>query len=205
MKSKSLSLLALAALVSTQALASSSASAQMGEWRLQDESVVRFMCEGPGIDEPSRGRFGAVSARAMFDPSNMSEIRGALEVVLASIRTERAGWDSMFRSAPFLALDDHPRALFELFEVRRVRALTSGWQPVELVGRLTVKGVSKDIVVPGRIRHLAAEGDSPERVELLAIFSMKWSDHDIAVPDGWTREFAGDGARVRMHLVFARS
>jgi len=40
-------------------------------------------------------------------------------------------------------------------------------------------------------------------VELLAIFSLRWTDHEIHVPTGSTREFAGDGARVRMRLVFA--
>ena len=109
----------------------------------------------------------------------------------------------MFRAAHFLAIDEHPSALFELFTVEGADHITGEWQRIRLKGRLTVKGVNRDVEVPGRVRRIAATDDEPEKVELLAIFSLRWADHDIAVPTGSTRAFAGDGARVRMRLVFA--
>jgi polyisoprenoid-binding protein YceI len=195
---------ALLPLIALTLLIALPAHADRGEWGLLDESVVRFTCTGDAIDEPAKGRFGAVSGRVAMDPDDLSQIRGAVEVLLTSIRTADSGWDAMFRAAHFLAIDEHPRARFELYGVSGAERITDEWQRIELEGRLTVKGVNQEIEVPGRVRRLAASGDQPERIELLATFPLKWSEHDISVPRGSTRQFAGDGARVRMRLVFSQ-
>lgn len=185
-------------------LPSSVTEAQRSRWRLDEGSVVRFTCEGPNIDEPSRGRFITATGGVQMDPDDLSSARGHVQVLLSSIATANTAWDSMFRAAHFLGISEHPRAMFELHEVSGQTSASSSWQPIELVGRLTIKGVHHDVRVPGRVRRVPADGETSERVELLATFSLLWSDHEIAVPEGWTREFAGDGARVRMSLVFTR-
>ncbi len=192
-----------ATLITLLCLAATPALAQPREWHLEDESVVRFMCRGEGVDTPAKGRFGAVNGRVVMNPDNLGTIRGRVDVLLSSIRTADSAWDAMFRAASFLALDEHPRASFELFSVEGADAVPqSGWAPVRLRGRLTVKGVHRETLVHGRVRRVPATGDEPERVELLAIFPLRWADHDINVPANSRRDFAGSGAYVRMHLVF---
>jgi polyisoprenoid-binding protein YceI len=191
------------ALVVLLCLAAAPALAQPREWHLQDESVVRFMCRGEGVDTPAKGRFAAVNGRVVMNPDDLGTIRGRVDVVLSSIRTDDSAWDTMFRAASFLAIDEHPRASFELFSVEGARAVPdSGWAPVQLRGRLTLKGVDRQTVVRGRVRRVPATDGEPERVELLAIFPLEWTDHDINVPENSRRDFAGSGAYVRMHLVF---
>lgn len=191
------------ALIALLCLSATPALAQPSEWHLDDESVVRFMCRGEGIDTPAKGRFGAVNGRVVMNPDDLGTIRGRVDVVLSSITTEDSAWDTMFRAASFLALDEHPRASFELFSVEGADAVPeSGWAPVRLRGRLTLKGVHQETLVHGRVRRVPATDEEPERVELLAIFPLQWTDHDINVPANSRRDFAGTGAYVRMHLIF---
>lgn len=183
-----------------------SAQAQRSEWRLADTTVVRFECEGPQISEAARGRFSAVSGRLSADPSNLVAVRGNVEVTLASITTDRVGWDAMFRNAPFLAIDEHPRSRFELRRVTGARALTPGsWASVQLEGRFSVHGVTRDTTLPARMRWVRPSDGSPERLEVRASFPLRWTDHRIRVPDGRTRHFAGDLARVHVQIVYHRT
>lgn len=195
-------LLSLFLLISAIALP---VAAQTGPWELEDDSVVRFMCAGPTITNPARGRFSAVNARLTMDPSNLATARGRVEVLLASITTELGGWDAMFRAAPFLALDEFPRSTFELLEVRGASALRPNvWTRLRLFGRMTVKETSHEIEVRARARYTPAGDGEPARVEVLATLPIDWDQYDIAVPEGWTRNFAGDQARVRMRLLFRK-
>lgn len=194
-----LSLLCLVAALAVPALA------QTAPWELEDESVVRFMCAGHTVTNPARGRFSAVNARLTMDPTNLATARGRVEVLLASITTELGGWDSMFRAAPFLAVDEFPRSTFELLEVRGASALRPNvWTRLRLFGRMTVKETSHEVEVLSRARWTPPGNGEPSRVEVLATFPIDWDDYDIAVPEGWTRNFAGDRARVRMRLLFRK-
>ncbi len=185
-------------------VSSSTVWAQTSSWRLEEGSV-RFTCEGPQIRDAARGHFSAVSSQIVLDPDNLATARGAMGVVMTSLSTELHGWDTMFRSAPFLNVGAHPRATFEVLQVEGATALRADEETgVQLVGRLTVNGVAREMTIPARIRWHSA-GDRPERVEVLTTFLLRWTDHDLVVPEGWTRHFAGDGARLRVHLVYRRT
>ncbi|MAC28980.1 MAG: hypothetical protein CMN29_23545 [Sandaracinus sp.] len=197
---------AFAALTLALAATAGSAEAQRTAWQIDDGTAVRFVCQGPQVESAAEGRFSSVNARLEMDPTELQTARGAVQVLLASITTDLGGWDAMFRAAPFLALDEHPRATFELLAVEGAERLRPGrWTRLRLRGRMTVKGTMREVEVPARARWTAAEGDEPERVELRARFRIDWDDYDIAVPDGWTRNFAGDRARVDVVLKLRRA
>lgn len=180
------------------------AHAQTTEWRLSDESLVRFECAGAQIVEAAGGRFATITGRLRADPANIRVSRGAVEVVMASITTDDSAWDAMFRRAPFLALDEHPRARFELQRLTGPRALHVGrWTRVRLQGEMTVHGVSREQTIPARVRWLRPD-DGPERLEVRADFALSWDRFRVAVPTGWTRRFAGDRAEVHVELAFTR-
>lgn len=180
------------------------AEAQTTEWRLSDDGVVRFECAGAEIVEAAGGRFASTTGRLRADPSRLRGMRGAVAIVMGSITTDDSGWDQMFRRAPFLALDDHPRARFELDRVEGPTELHAGrWTRVRLVGRMNVRGNERRRTIPARIRWMRPS-DGPERLEVRADFALRWSEHDIRVPTGMTRRFAGDRAEVHVELVFTR-
>ncbi len=180
------------------------AQAQTTEWQLSDESLVRFECAGQEIVEAAGGRFATITGTLRADPANIRVTRGAVEVVMASITTDDSGWDAMFRRAPFLAIDEHPRARFSLTRIEGPEAIRAGhWTRVQLVGELTVRGRARPRTVPGRLRWVRPES-GPERLEVRADFGVPWSDHRVQVPTGWTRRFAGDHAEVHVELTFTR-
>ncbi|HJL45314.1 MAG TPA: YceI family protein, partial [Polyangiaceae bacterium LLY-WYZ-15_(1-7)] len=108
---------AFAALTLALAATAGSAEAQRTAWQIDDGTAVRFVCQGPQVESAAEGRFSSVNARLEMDPTELQTARGAVQVLLASITTDLGGWDAMFRAAPFLALDEHPRATFELLAV----------------------------------------------------------------------------------------
>ena len=201
---------AVAATVAAIAFATSTASAD--EYVLADSSVVSFTCRGAEITQAARGRFGALSGRLEFNPGDLTVARGAMDVVLASITTDDSGWDAMFRRAPFLALDEFPRARFSVTGLTRTPVLRPNhWTTVELVGRMSLHGLERDMRVPARLRW-APQGSAREdgsrrshdELEVRAELPVSWEAFAIRIPAGSTRTFAGDGALVSIELTFRR-
>ena len=179
-------------------------SAQATSWHLDDQqSAVRFTCIGSAVTDAAKGRFVAINGELQADTDDLRAARGAVGVLLASVTSPLPGWDAMFRNAGFLDLDQHPRATFEMTEVRGASNLTPRqWQRVRLVGALTVHGIRRELTLPARVRWTPASGDDSARLEVLTTFRIRWEDHEILVPRGWTRRFAGDAAQVRVRLVY---
>jgi len=176
---------------------------------LGEGSLVRFTAQGEGLLRPARGQFGALSGQLELDPADLSTAEGHVQVLLTSVRTADSAWDLMFREAGFLDLDEHPRAQFALSEVRGARALAPDtWTDVELAGRFTLHGVSRDLVVPARVKWSpdtdGRRSASVERLHVLSDFVFRWSDFRIHVPPPGDRELAGNGAAVHVDLRFVR-
>lgn len=178
--------------------------AQDATWRLSEDSLVRFECAGEQIVEAAGGRFATITGSLTADPANLRAARGAIEIVMASITTDDSAWDAMFRRAPFLALDEHPRARFELRRVEGPTELHVGrWTRVRLVGEMSVRGRARPRTIPARVRWMRPD-DGPERLEVRADFPLPWTDHRVNVPTGWTRRFAGDRADVHVEIAWTR-
>ncbi|MGE0789235.1 MAG: YceI family protein [Sandaracinaceae bacterium] len=178
------------------------ALAQAPRWALRPEgSVVRFETEGDEVVEQASARFSSVTSRLDLDPGDVPHATGSLEVVMDSVTTDDSAWDAMFRHAPFLALDEFPRASFTLTSIEGPAAVEDGhWTRVTLVGDFTVHGVARPRRIPARLRWRS--GDGHPIVEVRADFHFRWEEHRINVPTGLTRSFAGDGAAVHVELVF---
>jgi len=179
--------------------------ARGNQYTLVDNSVVRFRCRGEGTTRPATGRFSAVASTLRADPENLSTVRSAIDVVLASITTSDAGWDMLFRGAPFLDLNSFPRSQFQIREVRDATALRANrWVPLKLAGRFILHGVSRDVVVEGRARLTPATRQHRERIQFQGSFRIAWADHDILVPSGHTRTFTGTGADITIDLTYEK-
>lgn len=192
----------LSAVFVASLLWTSPVDAQAREWDLTEESTVRFVCAGPAVTRAARGRFATLSGRISVDPAAPSGGRGTVQIEMVSITTWDAAWDTMFRRAAFLEIDEHPHARFDLRSVTAAGPLASEWSRMTLEGVITVRGVERPLRVPARARLLPAEGDVPERIEVTGSFPVAWDEFGIRVPTGWTRAFAGDHAAVEVHLFY---
>jgi polyisoprenoid-binding protein YceI len=190
------------------ALASSaSADAARGSHTLE-EGKVRFVCEGPQVKVPAWGQFGTVEGALSIDPRDLRKVSGNIDVFMVSIRTDDSAWDTMFRRAGFLEIDDVPKSRFVLEAVRGAKKLEPGkWVPMTLEGRFALHGIRKKVSVPATVRWTPADAKSgaSERIHVRASFHVAWEEYEIAMPTGHTRTFAGDGALIQADLAYAPS
>jgi len=189
----------VAAAVALSALMAGTALADPQAFSLEEGGTVRFRCRGPGIQHPAEGRFSTVTSRLELDPSDLSNVSGEVQVLMVSITTVDSGWDVMFRRAPFLAIGEFPRARFVVTGVEGATALVSGrWTPLRILGDFTIHGITKAQAIDALVFWDAAT----KRVRLRAVTEMTWADHDIEMPDGHTRAFAGDRAALLISLDY---
>ena len=182
-----------------------SADSTNGMYVLSD-GKVRFVCEGPEVTVPAWGAFGTVEGALSLNPLDLSTVSGAIDVYMVSIRTDDAAWDTMFRRAGFLEIDDFPKSRFVIEKVRGAKKLVQGqWIPMKLQGRFTLHGVARQITVPATARWSPADPatEKGEQIHVRTSFHVTWEEYEIAMPTGHTRTFAGDGAMVQVDLEYA--
>ncbi|NND30894.1 MAG: YceI family protein [Myxococcales bacterium] len=170
-----------------------------------EEGKVHFVCEGPEVTVPAWGQFGTVEGALSIDPSDLRTVSGNIDVFMVSIRTNDSAWDTMFRRAGFLEIDDLPKSRFVLEAVRGAKTLEPGkWVPMTLEGRFALHGIRRKISVPATVRWSPADrkAGTSERIHVRASFHVTWDDYEIAMPTGRTRTFAGDGAIIQADLAY---
>ncbi|MDH3622526.1 MAG: YceI family protein [Myxococcales bacterium] len=170
------------------------------------EGKIRFVCEGPEVTVPAWGQFGTVEGALSVDPLDLRKASGNIDVYMVSVRTDDAAWDTMFRRAGFLEIDDHPKSRFVVEEVRGAKRLKRGaWVPVTLEGRFMLHGIIRKVSVPATVKWVPADSKSEEdsRIRVRASFHITWDEYQIAVPTGRTRNFTGDGALIQADLQYS--
>lgn len=173
-----------------------------------EDGKVRFVCEGPEVTVPAWGQFGTVEGALSIDPRNLSGAAGNIDVYMVSIRTDDAAWDTMFRRAGFLEIDEIPKSRFVLKSVSGAEKLEARtWVPMKLEGQFTLHGISKIVSVPATVNWTPADPliGQDERIHVRASFHVTWEEYQIAMPTGHTRTFAGDGALIHADLQYGTS
>lgn len=178
------------ALFSTLALAGSTAHAAEYGQVLADRSRIDFGYQQMGVD--MEGRFGKFSARLRFDPAAPQAAAAAVEVALASVDTGSAEGDEEVARKTWFDTSGFPSARFES---TAVKALGGG--RYEVAGKLTIKGTTRDVVVPARF---TPQGD-------IGVFegSLTIRRGDFSVGEGAWKAFdvVANEVVIKFHLVAA--
>ena len=179
---KSLFALTLAGLL----LFSQHASAAARAWELDtDHSNVYFSIEH--IYAKVQGRFAAIAATVHFDPANLKESRFDFEIKVDSIDTGIKQRDDHLRSADFFASSDHPLITFTS------NAVTAAGEGLyQVAGTLTVKGKSRDLVLPLTLAGVKDHPTTPGKQ--VAGFNGRLSVDRLALG-------VGDGKFYKMGLL----
>ena len=179
---KSLFALTLAVLL----LFGQNASAAARAWELDtDHSNVYFSIEH--IYAKVQGRFAAIAATVHFDPANLKESRFDFEIKVDSIDTGIKQRDDHLRSADFFASSDHPLITFTS------NAVTAAGEGVyQVAGTLTVKGKSRDLVLPLTLAGVKDHPTTPGKQ--VAGFNGRLSVDRLALG-------VGDGKFYKMGLL----
>ena len=162
------------------------ASAAARAWELDtDHSNVYFSIEH--IYAKVQGRFAAIAATVHFDPANLNERRFDFEIKVDSIDTGIKQRDDHLRSADFFASSDHPLITFTS------NAVTAAGEGVyQVAGTLTVKGKSRDLVLPLTLAGVKDHPTTPGKQ--VAGFNGRLSVDRLALG-------VGDGKFYKMGLL----
>ena len=105
-----------------------------------------------------RGRFGATAGHVSFDPSDLSTGSAEIMIDVTSVDTRDAQRDAHLRSADFFEADVFP---VMTFKSRRVQAVSG--TAFQVVGDLTIKGVTREVVLDAESQGLQKDPWGGER------------------------------------------
>ncbi|KTT40677.1 polyisoprenoid-binding protein [Pseudomonas oryzihabitans] len=145
-----------------------------------DKSSVDFTYEQMGVSMD--GHFKKIQGEVSFDPAKPERAKAVLDVDLTGIDTgspendEEVTGKSWFNTASF------PQAHFEL-----TKLTPKGGNNYEAAGKLSIKGVSKDIVAPATFAEQGNTGVFEGTFVLkrgdYAIGEGEWSSFDVVAND----------------------
>jgi len=97
------------------------------------------------------GRFESYDASVSVDPSDLTTLQASATIQVASVDTGIQRRDDHLRSADFFDAENHPEMTFVSKEVRNVNGTS-----FELVGDLSIRGTTKEIVLDGEFLGTAS-------------------------------------------------
>jgi len=109
-------------------------------------SEVRFSGKQMGV--AAEGRFGKVAAQVDFDASKLTSSRARIDVDLNSVDVGSAEVNGEVKRKPWFNVTAFPSATFESTAMR-----SKGAGRYEADGKLTIKGQSRDVLVPFSVRQ----------------------------------------------------
>jgi polyisoprenoid-binding protein YceI len=132
------------------------------------------------------GRFHRFGGTVSVDPRDLTTARVSVTVEAASIDTANAKRDNHLRSQDFFWAERYPTIVFDAASA--LRDATG----VAVLGRLTIRGVTRDITVPATVEF------SPAGVVARGQFELKRSDYDMT----YQSQLNPVGDVVRVSFVF---
>jgi polyisoprenoid-binding protein YceI len=152
-----------------------------GQAVVYDKSEIRFVSKQMGVEV--EGRFRRWKATVDFRPADLAQSRADFDVELASIDLASEESEAEVRRADWFDTARFPAASFRSSSIR-----ATGPDRYEVTGRLAMKGMTRDVVVPVEMRK-----DAAGNVVAEARFAVKrlpyrigdgpWSDPSVVADD----------------------
>ena len=128
---------------------------EVATWEVdKSHSQVGFKVRHLGLSYVD-GEFTDYEATIRFDPADLSTFEAEATIPVASITTGNDRRDGHLRSPDFFAAEEHPVMTFKSKEVRNIDGNT-----FEVVGDLTIRGTTKEVVLDAELMGTATMGDN---------------------------------------------
>ena len=121
---------------------------------LIDKSEIRFVARQMGVNV--EGRFRKWKATVDFRPKDLGKSKAAFEIELASIDLASEDSEGEVKRPLWFDTAKFPVARFESIGMRE-----TGADRYEIAGKLTIKGVTRDVAFPWRSRRTRQDFRSP--------------------------------------------
>jgi polyisoprenoid-binding protein YceI len=169
-------LLLLTGLALVAGLPLSAASQQL----LPAQSEIRFVSRQMGV--PVSGRFKTFDATLAFDPARPAAANIAFSVDTGSATLGDRETDAELPKPMWFAVAQFPKANFRSTAVKRLDATR-----FEVAGKLTIKGLSSEVVVPVTLAQMGAQtvatGSFPIKRLTFRIGDQEWSDTSMVADE----------------------
>jgi polyisoprenoid-binding protein YceI len=138
--------------------------------------------------ESINGTASGVSGIVTFDPENPGATKGKIVVAAKSLHVANATMKEHMHGENWMDVAKHPDMTFELSSLKNVKA-DANVTTADAVGKMTVKGVTKDITAPVKLTYLkdklkARSGKEGDLLVIRSNFSIKRSDYGINAAKG---------------------
>ena len=124
------------------------------------------------------GRFNQISGELKFDEKNLKECRIQATVKAASVDTNNENRDKHVRAEDFLHAESHPDIVFEATGFEKGK----GKDTYTVKGKLSLRGVTKDLEVTARKIGAGEYPAGMKRVGFSCTFSIQRSDFGLPFP-----------------------
>ncbi len=140
-----------------------------------EKSEIRFVAKQMNV--PTEGRFRKFNAAIQFDLARPEAAKAQIEVELGSIDMGSEEGETEVKRKPWFFIESFPKANFS---GSGAKALGGG--KFEMPGKLSIKGLSRDVSLAFSVRqeagNLVAEGSYPLKRLDFKIGEGAWSDTD---------------------------
>ena len=143
-------------------------------------SFIGFKVRHMGLIEVP-GFFRDFTGEVNFDSNDVSKSTVNFKAMVTSVDTGVAGRDKHLRTADFFEVDKYPELTFKSTDVKKKG---KGWI---VTGDLTMKGVTKPLVLTGEFLGRMGTGTQRERVGFSATGKLNRTDYGIV----WNRAVEG--------------
>lgn len=121
-----------------------------------------------------RGRFAQVSGTIELDEEDPTRSSAEVTIPVASIDTREAQRDAHLRSADFFDAENHPNMTFRTRSIER-----AGEDEYRVTGDLTIRGVTREVVLDARIEGRAKKPTGEEVIGLTASTAIDREDYGL--------------------------
>jgi polyisoprenoid-binding protein YceI len=139
------------------------------------------------------GRFKQFSTELVYDEKNLAASTLKVTVQLASVDTQDAERDGVLGSPELFDAQKHPAASYV------ASSLTRGAGGIEAVGKLTLRGVTKELRLPLAIKP------TPTGVELSGQTTIKRLDYGVGQGEWQSTESVADEVKVTYKVALVRA
>jgi len=165
------------------------ATGASAEGVLVDKSDISFVTKQMGVN--FEGRFRKWKANIVFFPTNLAKSKAELDIDLASIDLQSDDSDSEAKGPLWFDMAKYPVARFASTSMKSL-----GGDKYEIVGPLTIKGVTKNVVVPIAVKKDASGNQVAE-----GTFIVKRLDYGIGLGLWSDTQTVADDVVVKIRMV----
>ena len=159
---------------------------------IPEKSEIRFVSKQMGVNV--EGRFRKWKANVVFLPRDLAKSKADIEIELASIDLASEDSEKEVRDTVWFDTSRFPVARFLSTSIKDL-----GGDKYEVAGQLTLKGVTRDLVVPLAVHRDAAGNSTAE-----GSFTLKRLDYKIGGGPWADTDLVANDVVVRFRLALAR-